>query len=106
MARPLPLAPGPPLLRVGTGSVDVANMRVGGERLGRKTEIWSFVSLCAILAYAQYPLFGGKQSIWSNLLTNPWIITLVALFLAWTEYPLNGVATLPVRMLSIFGSEH
>ena len=113
-ARPLPMAPAAalrpaaalkaaaPLFRVGTGSIDLANVEHNGEPLGRKFEVWAFVGLCSILAYAQYPLFSAKGSTWANLLTFPWVTTMVALMLAWNEYPLNWVPTLPHRALETF----
>jgi len=108
-ARPLPMPPAAalnaaaPLLRVGTGSLDLANVEHNGEPLGRQFEVWAFVALCSILAYAQYPLFSAEGGMWANLLQPVWIITMVALMLAWNEYPLNGVPTLPHRALETFG---
>lgn len=97
------LRPNAPLFRVGTGSLDLANVEHNGEPLGRRFEVWAFVALCSILAYAQYPLFSAKGSMWANMLQPVWIITLVALMLAWNEYPLNWVPTLPHRALETFG---
>ena len=78
-------------------------MAVGGKRrLGKEYELWWLVALCAIFAQNQYPIFGSRRGAGATLLTNPWLLTLMAFFLAWASAPLNAVATLPSELSTVF----